>query len=73
MRTLRFHQNLYSAVALDRSIEAFAEVANFERHERSPYYEVEITAADDADESEIVSELGNYVLALTIEERRAGE
>jgi hypothetical protein len=67
---LAFHHLLYSARAIDESLQVFSEHAQIVREERMPYFELEITAPDD--ERSIASELANYVLALTIEERRSG-
>jgi hypothetical protein len=73
VRSLRFHHEIYSAQALEATVEVFGEVADIESTQKMPYFEVALTAKDDADEDEVAGEFGNYALALTIEEKRGGQ
>lgn len=73
MSVLQLHQALYSREATDQAIVLFSEAARIVLEETAPYYRLEITAQDaDDDVEEITSEFANYVLALTVEEKRAG-
>ena len=73
MATLRFHHTLYSKVALEEAIQVFGEFGELKLEQDMPYYQVELSAAEADDEAELVGEFQNYALALTIEEKRAGE
>ncbi len=73
MRHLRFHHQAYSAAALETTAEVFDEVAEIASTQKMPYFEIALTAKDDADEDEVAGEFGNYALALTIEEKRGGQ
>ena len=70
MTQLRFHHDVYSTVALDEAIEVFKDHGELTRSEKLPYYEVEVSAPEGTDEAELAGEFGNYVLALTVEEKR---
>lgn len=71
MRTLRLHQDLYSARAIEESCEVFEAHARVDRREERPYFQLEISAiAADTDEPALAGELANYALALTVEEKR---
>lgn len=72
MAVLRFHYDVYSKNAIEAAIEAFGEVASSELKDAAPYFEVELSPKEDADEAELIGEFGNYVLASTIDEKRAG-
>ena len=72
MTRLRLHQELYSVRGIDAAIAAYEQAGTFARAEHAPYFELQITAAADVDEAELASELANYALASTIEERRSG-
>jgi len=71
VQRLAFHHLLYSGRAIEESMQVFAEHAQIVREERMPYFELEVTAPD-GDEQAVTGELANYILALTIEERRSG-
>ena len=72
MRTIRFHHELYSTRAIERSRSVFVEHASIELIQELPYYRAEITAQQVDAEEEVAAEFANYVLALTAEERRSG-
>ncbi len=73
MNVLQLHQALYSREATDKAIVLFSEAARIVLEETAPYYRLEITAQDTEDDEEaITAEFANYVLALTVEEKRAG-
>jgi hypothetical protein len=73
VKTLRFHHELYSTRAIERSREVFAEHASIELSQELPYYRVELSTQQGDAEQEVAAEFANYVLALTAEERRSGE
>jgi len=73
VKTIRFHHELYSTRAIDRSRGVFAEHASIEVIQELPYYRVELTAQQVDAEEEVAAEFANYVLALTAEERRSGD
>ena len=73
MKTIRFHHELYSTRAIERSREVFADHASIDLIQELPYYRVELTAEQADAEEEIAAEFANYALALTAEERRSGE
>ena len=73
MRSLKFHPEGYSAEAPEATVERFGEVSHSESTPKMPYFEVALTAKDDADEDEVAGEFGNYALALTIEAKRGGQ
>ena len=71
MRRLRLHQELYSAPAVEEASAVFASHAKVCLREEKPYFDLEITAANaETDEDVLAGELANYVLALTVEEKR---
>ncbi len=70
MATLRFHQNLYSAGAIEAAMKVFGDHGTFDLQTREPYFELSVEAAEPADEDALLGELSNYALALTIEEKR---
>ena len=72
MRTLRFHEHLYSNRAIEESLQVFAEHAELERRNAPPYIEIIVRPKDPATEETLAGELVNYVLALTVEESREG-
>jgi hypothetical protein len=72
MRTLRFHHEIYSAEAIEEALRAFEAHAELSHRQEAPYFEVTLTAKSAADEAALAGELSNYVLALTVEEKRAG-
>ena len=72
MVRLDFHYQLYSAAALDRTVELYREHAATEREQGPAHYRVEIEAGDAEIERQLAGEIGNYALALTVEERRSG-
>ncbi|MDF1564255.1 MAG: HxsD-like protein [Deltaproteobacteria bacterium] len=73
MSVLQLHQGLYSRAATDEAIKLFGEAARIVLSEVEPYYRLEIDAIDEEDDVEaITAEFANYVLALTVEEKRAG-
>ena len=73
MKTIRFHHELYSVRAIERSMVVFAEHAGIELKHELPYYRVDLSAKQADTEDEVVAEFANYALALTAEERRSGE
>lgn len=70
MRSLKLHHELYSAKALEEASSAFADHAAIDIRQEKPYFELTLTASGDADEDELLGELANYCLALTVEEKR---
>ncbi|RMG11516.1 MAG: hypothetical protein D6729_17895 [Deltaproteobacteria bacterium] len=73
MADLRLHHLVYSGRALEEASQAFAEVAEVEVRQQMPYFEVTLRAREaDTDPEALRGEFANYVLALTIEERRGG-
>jgi len=70
--TLAFHYDLYSSKALGETCVVFDDYTDIERSERAPYFLVKLSSKGDGDFSEIVRSFSNYVLGLTIEERRSG-
>jgi len=72
MARLKFHREAYSKAALDEASEVFAEHASIETTESAPYLEVELEPKEGVEAAELEGEFMNYVLALTIEEKRAG-
>ena len=72
MQKLRLHCELYSAEAIAQSMAVFADVAELELRQDMPYFEVELESQDPDAEQGILGELGNYALAMTVEEKRAG-
>ncbi|MFW5878770.1 MAG: HxsD-like protein [Myxococcota bacterium] len=70
MRALKLHHDLYSSMAVEEACNAFAGHASIESRQEKPYFELSISATDGADEDELVGELANYILALTVEEKR---
>jgi len=74
MISLQFHTEVYSAKAIEEASAAFEEVATVQTSEQKPYFKVEITSAEaDSDEQELADELANYILGLTIEEKRGAK
>ena len=73
MADLKLHHEVYSGRAVEEAANAFAEAAEVEVHQKMPYFEVSLRPKDEeTDLSELRGEFANYVLALTIEERRGG-
>ena len=72
MISIRLHHEIYSAEAIDHAAEAFSGVARGVRIDEMPYYSLSIDVLEGADEREVTQELGNYILGLTIDERRGG-
>ena len=70
MRELLLHHELYSLPALQKTLEVFDGVGRVKLHQQLPHYRVEIAAETSEREAEVAGELGNYALALTVEERR---
>jgi hypothetical protein len=73
LRDLRFHHELYSLWALERTVAAFAEAGQVQLHQEMPYYRATVSGETLEVEAELAGELANYALALTVEEKRAGE
>ena len=73
MQSVRLHCELYSAEAIERSMTVFAGVATLELRQDMPYFEVVLNSQDPDAEPGIAGEFANYALALTVEEKRAGE
>ncbi|MFW6369072.1 MAG: HxsD-like protein [Myxococcota bacterium] len=67
---MKLHHDLYSTMALEEACKAFAGHASIETRQEKPYFELSVTATSGADEDELVGELANYILALTVEEKR---
>jgi len=68
--TLRFHQLVYTRAAIAASAAAFEGHAQVSVTEQDPYHEVELEVADPEATDELLGEFANYVLALTVEEKR---
>lgn len=67
---LCLNQELYSAAAVKCAQDAFRDVCVTAMTENPPYYVLEITTDDPADEREVAAEFGNYALAAMVEEHR---
>jgi hypothetical protein len=63
---LRFHRDVYKGTAIDEATKVFARFATFETTEAPEHWVVRLTAKSAARERQIVGELGNYALGLTI-------
>ncbi len=72
MTVLRFSRALYDDNAVDAAVKVYAELATFELAEEADYWVVTIECPDDVDEREVVGELGNYALGLTVDAQDAG-
>ena len=70
MRELRLHHELYSLPAVQKTLKVFSGAGRVELHQEMPHYRVEIVGETREREAELAGELGNYALALTVEERR---
>lgn len=68
------HHELYSLPAIQAAGEAFSGVATVQVQEQMPYFDVtlEPIPADDESSDALTGEFANYVLGLTVEEKRAG-
>jgi hypothetical protein len=73
LRELLLHHELYSLRALERTVAAFAEAGDVQLGHEMPYYRATVSGATPEVEEELAGELANYALALTVEEKRAGE
>ncbi|MBX3125823.1 MAG: HxsD-like protein [Polyangiaceae bacterium] len=69
MTELRFAKDLYSGEAIDAAVKAYAEVCSATLSATDDYWCVVITEPVGVSEALIASELGNYALGLTIEDR----
>jgi hypothetical protein len=58
---------VYSGRAVDEVLGRFAAHADFSRSEDGEYFVVEVSAANPAREREVVGELANHALGLTVE------
>ena len=72
MKILRFHEELYSAEALDRAVAVFEGHASVERKQEKPYAIAVLSARASESEDRLAGEFANWVLALTAEQRLAG-
>jgi hypothetical protein len=71
MTELRLHRELYSGAQVDASVKVFERFGTFELAEEPSHWVVRITCKTPARERQIQRELGNYVLGLTVKERKA--
>ena len=71
MRECKFHHELYSLRALERCREVYRSAAEVEVAQEMPYFRVTVQATEPAVEAEVLGELMNYALALTVEEKRS--
>jgi len=67
--TLRFHRQLYDGKAVDAAVKQFDDFATYELSEEPDYWVVAVGGADDAELKQLVGELGNFALGLTIQQR----
>ncbi|HNS95615.1 MAG TPA: HxsD-like protein [Polyangiaceae bacterium] len=67
MTELRFRMSLYSSSALDRALEAFASLIDYERESRDEMEVIRLTARAGEDESWIAGEFANFVLGATVD------
>jgi hypothetical protein len=67
--TLRFHRQLYDGKAVDAAVKQFEDFATFELSEEPEYWVVGVGGASDEELRELVGELGNFALGLTIQQR----
>lgn len=76
MRTLSFHRSLYSAEAIEATMELFADHARCELTIEEPYSMLRLEPAEELDdeitEEQLAGEFSNHVLARTIEQKRSG-
>jgi len=71
MRRIRFHQEVYSAGAVEAAAKVFADHGLFELTRGTPYHELAVTAKAGTDEDLLADELATYALALSVEEKRS--
>lgn len=69
MKELRFHRELYDGNSVDAAVKVFDRVATFELIEEQAHWLVKVTATGEHAERDILGELANAALALTIEGR----
>lgn len=70
MAKLRLHHELYPTSAVQSAVEAFRNVCTTNLTNDPPYHMVEVTAPEPEHEAAVASELGNYALAISVEEHR---
>lgn len=65
--TLRFDKSLYLEGSVKEAVAAFAEYATIALSEDDDAWTLNVQAQDEDTRRELVGELGNYVLGLTIQ------
>ncbi len=74
MASLRFNKKIYSKVAIDKAVEAYADVLQATHRTKGVYHEVELqsrTGRGGAVTEGLAKEFANYVLYATLIARRA--
>jgi hypothetical protein len=72
MASLRFNKRIYTAGAITKASEAFADVLQVSQHARGGYHEVDLVVLPEAEDGEkLPREFANYVLYATLLERRS--
>jgi hypothetical protein len=71
VRELRFHRGLYLGNAVDEAVQVFAKFGRFELSEEPGYWCVRVEAKSAARERQLVGELSNYALGLTVRQQQA--
>ncbi|MCC6217108.1 MAG: hypothetical protein IT376_19775 [Polyangiaceae bacterium] len=69
MIELKLHRDLYARAAVDAAVAAFGDYAQVDLEPRDDAYVLRCAAVGDTDEAQLVLELGNFALGLTIEGR----
>ncbi len=69
MKELRFCRELYSGEAVDSAVKAFHGLAQFELREEKDHWVVVVSGAEEERVRELVGELANHILGLTIQDR----
>jgi hypothetical protein len=67
VKTLRLHNTIYPAGAIERTLKAFNDYGELEAVQDGSYTEIHIEAGEGVDESEIVGGFANYVLTLAVQ------
>ncbi len=76
MIELRFHQDLYDALAVDEAAKVYGSYGTMDLARDGDDHVVRVTVGEDAaaqgiDERTLAAELANYALGLTIEKARS--
>ena len=69
MRELRFHRGLYQGTAVDAAVKVFEKFGRFALTEETEHWVVRVEAKSPARERQLVGELANYALGLSVREQ----